>query len=42
MCDAIQPLCDWINEHEAEIEECEKRYDPEQCQPLITLERIVL
>ena len=42
MCDAIQPLCEWINEHEAEIEECEKRYDPEQVQPSITLERIVL
>ena len=28
MCNAIQPLVEWINEHEAEIEECEKNFVP--------------
>ena len=28
MCDAIQPLVEWINENEPEVEECEKNFVP--------------
>ena len=30
MCNAIQPLLEWINEHEHEIIEAEKKWDPEK------------